>query len=44
MVDTVLQFEGDRHYTHRILRAQKNRFGSASEIGIYRMKRTDSGR
>lgn len=37
MVDTVLQFEGDRHYTHRILRAQKNRFGSASEIGIYRM-------
>ncbi len=38
MVDTVLQFEGDRHYTHRILRAQKNRFGSASEIGIYRME------
>lgn len=38
MVDTVLQFEGDRNYMHRILRAQKNRFGSASEIGIYRME------
>lgn len=37
MVDTVLQFEGDRHHTYRILRAIKNRFGSASEIGIYEM-------
>ena len=38
MVDTVLQFEGDRHYTYRILRTIKNRFGSASELGIYEMK------
>ena len=37
MVDTVLQFEGDRHHVYRILRAIKNRFGSASEIGIYEM-------
>lgn len=37
MVDTVLQFEGDRHYTYRILRTQKNRFGNASELGIYEM-------
>lgn len=37
MVDTVLQFEGDRHFAYRILRATKNRFGSASEIGIYEM-------
>jgi DNA repair protein RadA/Sms len=37
MVDTVLQFEGDRHYTYRILRTIKNRFGSASELGIYEM-------
>ncbi|HRN72785.1 MAG TPA: DNA repair protein RadA [Ginsengibacter sp.] len=36
-VDTVLQFEGDRHYTYRILRTLKNRFGSTSEIGIYEM-------
>ncbi len=41
MVDTVLQFEGDRHYAYRILRTIKNRFGSASELGIYEM--TDSG-
>ena len=41
MVDTVLQFEGDRHYAYRILRTLKNRFGSTSEIGIYEM--TDSG-
>jgi DNA repair protein RadA/Sms len=34
----VLQFEGDRHYTYRILRTLKNRFGSTSEIGIYEMK------
>ncbi len=37
MVDTVLQFEGDRHYAYRILRTLKNRFGSTSEIGIYEM-------
>ncbi len=37
MVDTVLQFEGDRHHIYRILRAVKNRFGSASELGIYEM-------
>ncbi|MBI3234091.1 MAG: DNA repair protein RadA [Bacteroidetes bacterium] len=37
MVDTVLQFEGDRHNTYRILRTIKNRFGSTSEIGIYEM-------
>lgn len=37
MVDTVLQFEGDRHLSYRILRAVKNRFGSASELGIYEM-------
>ena len=37
MVDTVLQFEGDRHHVYRILRAHKNRFGSAAEIGIYEM-------
>ncbi|MBX9449032.1 MAG: DNA repair protein RadA [Taibaiella sp.] len=41
MVDTVLQFEGDRHFTYRILRTLKNRFGSTSEIGIYEM--TQSG-
>jgi DNA repair protein RadA/Sms len=41
MVDTVLQFEGDRHYTYRILRTLKNRFGSTSELGIYEM--TDEG-
>lgn len=37
MVDTVLQFEGDRQYGYRILRAIKNRFGSTSELGIYEM-------
>jgi len=37
MVDTVLQFEGDRHYSYRILRTLKNRFGSTSELGIYEM-------
>jgi DNA repair protein RadA/Sms len=37
MVDTVLQFEGDRHYGFRILRSIKNRFGSTSELGIYEM-------
>lgn len=37
MVDTVLQFEGDRHMSYRILRTTKNRFGSTSELGIYEM-------
>ncbi len=37
MVDTVLQFEGDRHHFYRILRTSKNRFGSTSELGIYQM-------
>lgn len=37
MVDTVLQFEGDRHHVYRLLRAQKNRFGSTAELGIYEM-------
>jgi DNA repair protein RadA/Sms len=37
MVDTVLQFEGDRHYTYRILRTLKNRYGSTAELGIYEM-------
>jgi DNA repair protein RadA/Sms len=38
MVDTVLQFEGDRHLTYRILRTSKNRFGSTHELGIYEMR------
>lgn len=38
IVDAVLQFEGDRHYMYRILRAQKNRFGSTAELGIYEMR------
>jgi DNA repair protein RadA/Sms len=37
MVDTVLQFEGDRHLAYRILRTTKNRFGSTSELGLYEM-------
>lgn len=41
IVDTVLYFEGDRHHNHRILRAAKNRFGAANEIGIFEM--TGSG-
>ena len=41
MVDTVLQFEGEQHYAHRILRALKNRFGPTNEIGIFEMQ--DSG-
>ncbi len=40
MVDTVLQFEGDRNYGYRILRSVKNRFGSTSELGIYEMQGT----
>ncbi len=38
MVDTVLQFEGDRNHVFRILRASKNRFGSTNELGIYEMQ------
>ncbi|TXG36938.1 DNA repair protein RadA [Seonamhaeicola maritimus] len=38
MVDTVLQFEGDRNHVFRILRAHKNRFGSTNELGIYEMQ------
>ncbi|MEM9885922.1 MAG: DNA repair protein RadA [Bacteroidota bacterium] len=38
IVDAVLQFEGDRHYTYRILRTLKNRFGSTDEMGIYEMQ------
>lgn len=40
MVDTVLQFEGDRHHIYRILRSIKNRFGAAAEMGIYAMNST----
>ncbi len=40
IVDTVLHFEGDAHYTYRILRTIKNRFGSTSELGIYDMNNT----
>lgn len=38
IVDAVLQFEGDQHYTYRILRTLKNRFGSTDEMGIYEMQ------
>ncbi len=38
IVDTVLQFEGDRNHIYRILRASKNRFGSTSELGIFEMQ------
>jgi DNA repair protein RadA/Sms len=40
MVDTVLQFEGEAHYSYRVLRALKNRFGSTNEIGIFEMHDT----
>ncbi len=40
MVDVVLQFEGDRNHSYRILRSQKNRFGSTAELGIYEMLAT----
>lgn len=39
-VDVVLQFDGDKHYMYRILRGQKNRFGSTNELGIYEMQNT----
>lgn len=38
MVDTVLYFEGERHFSYRILRAVKNRFGSTNEIGVFEMR------
>lgn len=38
IVDTVLQFEGDKHYFYRVLRSIKNRFGSTAELGIYEMQ------
>jgi DNA repair protein RadA/Sms len=41
VVDTVLYFEGDRHQTHRVIRAVKNRFGAVSELGVFEM--TGSG-
>ena len=37
IVDTVLYFEGERHHNHRIVRAAKNRFGAANEVGIFEM-------
>ncbi len=40
IVDTVLYFEGDRHHNHRIIRATKNRFGAANEIGVFEMTET----
>jgi DNA repair protein RadA/Sms len=40
MVDTVLQFEGDTNYMYRILRSNKNRFGSTNELGIFEMRNT----
>lgn len=39
-VDVVLQFDGDKHYMYRVLRGQKNRFGSTNELGIYEMQHT----
>jgi DNA repair protein RadA/Sms len=41
VVDTVLYFEGERHYSHRVIRAVKNRFGAVSELGVFEM--TGSG-
>jgi len=38
LVDTVIHFEGDRHHSHRILRALKNRFGATDELGVFRME------
>jgi DNA repair protein RadA/Sms len=37
IVDTVLYFEGERHHNHRIVRATKNRFGAANEVGVFEM-------
>ena len=41
VVDTVMQFEGDRHHEHRILRTVKNRFGPSDELGVFKM--TEAG-
>jgi len=41
VVDTVLYFEGERHHSHRVVRAVKNRFGAVSELGVFEM--TSSG-
>src|SRR5258705_6474421 len=40
IVDTVLYFEGERHHNHRIVRATKNRFGAANEVGVFEMTNT----
>lgn len=40
MVDAVIQFEGDKYKSHRILRSMKNRFGNTSEVGIFEMEET----
>ena len=40
IVDTVLYFEGERHHNHRIVRAVKNRFGAANEVGVFEMTGT----
>jgi DNA repair protein RadA/Sms len=40
LVDTVLQFEGDRYHEHRVLRASKNRFGSTNELAVFEMTGT----
>ena len=40
VVDTVLYFEGERHHSHRVVRAVKNRFGAASELGVFEMTAT----
>lgn len=40
VVDTVIQFEGDRHHDHRLLRARKNRFGPTDELGVFAMTET----
>jgi DNA repair protein RadA/Sms len=37
MVDTVLYFEGERHHSHRVVRAVKNRYGAAGELGVFEM-------
>jgi DNA repair protein RadA/Sms len=37
VVDTVLYFEGERHHSHRVVRAVKNRFGAVSELGVFEM-------
>ena len=40
VVDTVLYFEGERHHSHRVVRAVKNRFGAVSELGVFEMTST----